>query len=578
MSSNTLNNRSSGQTILDTFFNDIHSALDGDMIGRDSSGIPSAGQNLGTAAIPWGTIRASTLVLNGSAIDTSKIVSPTNRVISGKKRSTSNQPAFLTPNGAAASFILSALATNLLVDINGTPVTINTNITKGSLTTAPSSNNTALVNDTEAAGQEDTRLWGEPEHRKVITIDAVGSSISALVGKYAAFKIGTEYFIALVESSTVLSRARRGYYYDSSLNPLNRQKFSDNDTITLMKIGWVFVDSDTTTVDVAYTTPTWSFTAPNSPATGDYWYDLANRLWKRFDGASFQLVTRTIVGQVIMDNTNCVAARCEPFFAEYKDSNTMEVEVSTTEILSAQKQNAKVSVEGSDIDYSYSRPTWNITTDLAGSEDLYHSTEQASTLYYLYVKDDGKTVISDISPYYRDDMLGQYHPHNPWRCVGSAYNDGSSNLTVAAGRTRDTQHETFLQDGNGYGATNTSIRRFTNVYRNTSPALLYLDDANLGATFTCTEPGKYGIQYGEAWASSTVEPTVTVNGDPTMAAVQADNLFGLCVLSTSNRFAVPQSGQVYLKIGDVVRAHEANASGGNNGAFEGVLFRTNKLN
>src|SRR5437868_6729569 len=111
MGSNTLNNRSAGQTILDTFFNDIHTALDGDLIGRNSSGVPTSGQNLGTAAIPWGAIRANSLVLNGSSVDTSKLTSPSNRVISGKKRSTSNQPAFITPNGAAASFLLAAAST-----------------------------------------------------------------------------------------------------------------------------------------------------------------------------------------------------------------------------------------------------------------------------------------------------------------------------------------------------------------------------------------------------------------------------------------------------------------------------------
>ena len=58
MATNTLVNRSSGQTITEDFFNDFNSALQGDVVGRNASGVPEAGQSLGTAAFPWGTLRA----------------------------------------------------------------------------------------------------------------------------------------------------------------------------------------------------------------------------------------------------------------------------------------------------------------------------------------------------------------------------------------------------------------------------------------------------------------------------------------------------------------------------------------
>ena len=228
MGVNTLNNRAAGQTIVDTFFNEINTAMNSDFVGRNSTGVPTGGQALGTIAYPWGTVRAGSLVLNGSVVDTSQITAPPNRVISGAKRSTSNQPAYIIPNGAALSLVVDGTPTELVVDINGTEVTVNTDITKSSLTAAPASNNTALVNDVEAADQHDTRLWGEPEHRKVITIDTVGSNITALVGKWAAFKINNgaddEYFLAFVKSATELAYCRRGYFYDASKVPMNRTK------------------------------------------------------------------------------------------------------------------------------------------------------------------------------------------------------------------------------------------------------------------------------------------------------------------------------------------------------------------
>ena len=62
-------------TILDTFFNEIHAAMNGDFVGRNSSGVPASGQNLGTAAIPWGSIRTNALVIGGTAVDASQITS-----------------------------------------------------------------------------------------------------------------------------------------------------------------------------------------------------------------------------------------------------------------------------------------------------------------------------------------------------------------------------------------------------------------------------------------------------------------------------------------------------------------------
>ena len=37
MGTGTLTDRASGQIILDTFFNDIHSVLNGDFVGRNST-------------------------------------------------------------------------------------------------------------------------------------------------------------------------------------------------------------------------------------------------------------------------------------------------------------------------------------------------------------------------------------------------------------------------------------------------------------------------------------------------------------------------------------------------------------
>lgn len=551
MGSNTLNARSNGQTILDTFFNDFNTAFGGDFIGRNNSGVPTPGQNLGTTAVPWGVVNTSALVLNGTAVDASKIVSPVNRIISGLKRASSNQPAFIIPNGAAASAIISGATTSLTYDVNGTAYEISTDITKGSLTLAPASQNTCLVNDALAVGQEDTRLWGEPEHRKTITVDAAGSNISGKIGKFCAFKIGTEYFLALVESATVLSHARRGYFYDSSINPLNRSKFSDNDTITLMSLGWVFADIDQTTIDVSYNNPVWSNVAPNSPATGDYWYDLSNREWKRYDGATFQIINRVLIGNVVIDTSNCVAARCVDFYAASSQDNTLSLAWSTTEIVISDKLNAKVNVMGNVIDFGEFLQGWNITTDLAGSHDMYNATEQVSMMYYLYLADDGRAKISDISPYYRGDLQGRYHPHNPWRCVGMAYNDASSDLTVAHGFYNQ-QNDWRADTAQGYGSTNVYIRRYTN-FAGLGAGVIYLDSVTLGASATVFEPGTYEIEYADQGTADV--PGISLNGDGLTSYTVLPFQQQLSHADTTGGVATQQEITKKFKIGDVLKPH-----------------------
>lgn len=438
MASNTLNNRSSGETILATFWNDIHQALNGDLVGRNSSGVPTSGQNLGTAAIPWGTLRCGGIIVGGSSVDVSQVFAPTHRVLSGASRSTSNQPAYMVPAGSGngASATLDGTPTSLVYAVAGTSYTLSADLALSSLTTAPSTNNTCLVNDTDAADQDSTRTWGEPDAEKTsITIDTAGSEITGKVGQYAAFSINngseTEYFTAFIKSSTELTDCRRGFFYDESLAPINRIVFSNNDTITLMSLGYVFLDINGTTTDVTYTEPQYQDSAPSAPATGDYWFDIPNSIWKRYDGASFVTVDRTQVGWVCLDDTDCVAARSVDFDARYKRDIMMDLELSTVEIARAREQDSMVNVAGQEINFRNDRPQWNITTDLANSADLYDATEQASTFYFLYISDEGETILSDIEPYRRNDLSGWYHPHNPWRMVGSAFNDSGSDFQFA---------------------------------------------------------------------------------------------------------------------------------------------------
>ena len=84
-----------------------------------------------------------------------------------------------------------------------------------------------------------------------------------------------------------------------------------------------------------------------------------------------------------------------------------------------------VSVAGNTIRFERGLITLNMPTDLISP-----FSEAPSTNYYIYVKDDGKVVLDPTYPYERaEDLLGKYHPYNPWRNVGYVINDGSSNFS-----------------------------------------------------------------------------------------------------------------------------------------------------
>lgn len=347
-----------------------------------------------------------------------------NRLVSGRMRTSSAQPIFLVPNGAARTVKVDGTPTNFVYYVNGSQYTISTDVTLTSLTAAPSSNNTCLVNDTVAADQDYTKHTGEDGSE--IPVDNMGTEITSLVGKFAAFKLaGTtdEYFIAYVHSTTSLRRAMRGYFFDSSDAPIPRAGYTNNDVITLMKLAWIYAKTDGT-LEVTYNNPTWGKDEPSSPATGDFWYDTDNQTWKKYSGTSFSASLSTLVGVCIQDSTNTVGARSFEFFLGFSDVNSFELILDTSAVVRSREPGAQASVWGNAVRSERNIYSWDMTVDLDSGV-----TENSSTYYYFYLTEEGDKIISNIKPYdRRTDLQGYYHPHHSWRCVGWAFNNGSSNL------------------------------------------------------------------------------------------------------------------------------------------------------
>lgn len=347
-----------------------------------------------------------------------------NRLVSGRVLTTSAQPAFLVPNGAARTVKLDGTPTSFIYYVDGTEYSISTDVTLTSLTAAPSSNNTCLIDDSVASAQYWTKYAGEDGSD--IPVDTMGSELTALTGKFAAFKLAgaaTEYFIAYIASTTRLSKARRGFFFDSADAPVPRTTYTNNDTITLMKATWIFAKTDGT-LTATYTNPVWSDDEPSSPAIGDYWFDLSANTWKVYGVGSFATASAVLVGVCIQDTTNTVAARSFEFFKNYDNINTIEIVAESNTQVKSRALGAQISSWGTMVKNDYNLHTWDITLDLESGV-----TEGASTFYYFYITETGDKIISNKKPHdRRQDLYGYYHPSNSWRCVGRAFNNGSSNL------------------------------------------------------------------------------------------------------------------------------------------------------
>jgi len=438
MGTNSLIDKTDPHDIVAADWNEIHTALAGDFTGRKKVGATSAAasnQKLGTQALPWGEAHVGSLFVGGTLIDFGNLgTGADNGVISSATRTTSGQPDFLRADGTAATVTVLGATTALSFNVDGQGTVINTDIAVASLTTAPSTNNTCLINDTGLSDQHWTIRHGEGT--LTINVDAAGSEITDRVGQFASFAAPSgEIFYGFIKSATEIVQCSRGFYLDSTGTEPTRETLADNDTLTLMATNWIFAENNGTTVTFTDVSPIVSHTEPASPALNDYWFDVEANTWKRYNGSDFEQINRVLVGYAVCDGTGCVGARSADYAKAYADTMFLELEGMSSTQIKTKNEVGTLSVFANTLNYVTSM-VWDITTDLEAG-----LTEASSTLYYLYVTENGDSKISTTPPYQKQQTLkGYYHPHQSWRCVGVAYNDSSSNFVFTSAMD-DAEHK-----------------------------------------------------------------------------------------------------------------------------------------
>jgi len=131
-----------------------------------------------------------------------------------------------------------------------------------------------------------------------------------------------------------------------------------------------------------------------------------------------------------------------------------------------------------------------------------------------------------------------------------------------------------LRTANGYGSTNTKIRRFSTTVTNVGSSITYADSATLGATFTINEAGLYSIAYYELFSAATYFGVTLNTASPTtsFSSSLTATEYVLNHITTTAGQPWGSSAIIRLAVNDVIRAHGDATTTGSNGTFEAKFY------
>jgi hypothetical protein len=409
-------------------------ALGGDHIPRNTSGVPTdEGGDLGSATYQWANLRVkNSVIIDGTALDTTSIPAGRNNRIVTCKVTADDFPDYLTAGGAASlTATLDATGTSFVTVIAGTTYTFTADISF-SVTAGYTANHTALINEaawTAASSQEQQSLvFGEKSHESVfINFDNAGSNITGLAEKSRVFFRGVnvgaevEYLYGEVYGISGATFKLRVLWrgIDSSGT---RRKFRDNDTFTLCRATYLFID----TAGAAYTTtvhPVMVDTLPSAGTSGLYIFRKSDQTWHLDNGSTITEVTRTFVGVALSHNgTDNLAVCYMPEWWQYKADylndgltrNKITIANDPSSLSKGLIVNGSCVVGGDTFEFSDARIATSTAGDLeSGTADI-----SAIGIKYVYVaQSTGKLYFSDKMPRKLSETV-LIHPSKMWRCIG----------------------------------------------------------------------------------------------------------------------------------------------------------------
>lgn len=151
---------------------------------------------------------------------------------------------------------------------------------------------------------------------------------------------------------------------------------------------------------------------------------------------------------------------------------------------------------------------------------------------------------------------------------------GTGVLSIATNTDLPVQTSSVIVDtGNGHGSTNTAIRRFTNIRKNTGTDITYADSATLGATFTINTAGVYALTYIDSRSTSTATFGVSINSaqlTTNISSITAANAIGFV---QPVQQVAGCSYTIICAVNDVLRPHDNGASDDTSTASRFIITR-----
>lgn len=123
----------------------------------------------------------------------------------------------------------------------------------------------------------------------------------------------------------------------------------------------------------------------------------------------------------------------------------------------------------------------------------------------------------------------------------------------------------IVTTGNGHGAVNTKIRRFTTTLASSGSAITYADSANDGGSFTVVQPGLYEISYVDGGTGATTLYTHGVSINSAQLTTDVDSITAANRIGALASYGNAGGGcftrTARLSAGDVIRAHNGSTTG-----------------
>ena len=140
--------------------------------------------------------------------------------------------------------------------------------------------------------------------------------------------------------------------------------------------------------------------------------------------------------------------------------------------------------------------------------------------------------------------------------VGQVLTSGGAGVAPAFA-TQGGGSAVHLHTTNGFGSTNTVIRRWTTTITNTGSDITYADSATLGGTFTINTTGLYAIHYSDEFNAAVIFMGISVNSSQLTTAVHTVTTADVIAINNCESASHPSGVSIVVKLtaGDVVRAH-----------------------